>query len=1556
MTNHNDIPLTHQHIQDLSSADRLADFFTALNYPADERLPMTAEALQLPERLADAVQHLELLTQVDDGASVLQVYLFNLTSVTVARTRDLARVFRDRFGNFLLVLTDDYSRLDFVLLERELPGHPGSGIASRSVSIVPKTLTVDRRNPGRVDLRVLQRFTFTEFDLEGDPDALAQYQKLKSAFTIAEWSQPYFNNRALFSDYYLTERLPESEAWNAPERNRAFRAVRNLFATTRPEIIQQADAAPEALIRPLLDMLGFTLREGEEADYLLQVGDPDDPAAFVLAYPWNRYLDGKDLTRDRERGESNPGALVVSLLDEEIAPWGIVTNGKIWRLYSAQAHSRATNYYEIDLEETLASPDPGQAFRYFYLFFRAEAYETGERAISGEVQELTFLDALREESSLYAQELGDRLKERVFERVFPHFAEGFIQGMGGPERLLAEPAEVRAEQLRDAFHGTLTFLYRLLFLLYAESRDLLPIREERGYYPISLQALKEEIAQQAGSLEDLAPTNLQENYDRQSTELYERLLKLFTVVDRGSARYNVPAYNGGLFTTDPEPGDDRLEARAARFLNQTHLPDQDLVLGLDLMARDLDSRRGDLALVDYKSLGVRQLGSIYEGLLEFKLRIASEEMAVVEGKRAEEVIPYAEAVAEERKILTEGRGSSARERVYPVGTVYLENDRRERKATGSYYTPDYIVKYIVRHTVGPVLDEKLADLRPRLREVEGDFHRLVQRKRDMEKVVPDQPRLLQENFGEVLGDLFDLKVLDPAMGSGHFLVEAVDYITDRLVRFLDGFPFLSTFFEGMRRSILEEMSRQNVTVDPDQLTDVTLLKRHVLKRCIYGVDLNPMAVELAKVSLWLDCFTLGAPLSFLDHHLRCGNSLIGAMAHELDESSAEEGQMTFLTGPFTGLLRAAEIMRGVSRLTDVTLEQVQESGELFRAYDQAAKPFKQLLDIHVAQHFGVERAAEFLTAYTQDQALAMLKGQAEVPEGIYQEVLEEARRLYEEKRFFHWDLEFPEVFIDLENTRWKKDGGFNVIIGNPPWIVTKPARNQQDRIFLQERYQSYEYQADLYVLFIERSIRLGNLRSYVSLITPNTWISNLSTPKIRKTVFSLSSIFSLVKVASNAFIDVIADSLIFVACICNDEQKSVNILELDQTGIHQIGEVTLSRAEIEEGKTIMISIPGARDLIKKVRSISINLEKLSEITRGVNPYDKYRGQSQEIIQSRAYHANYKKDETFVPELRGENVHRYSNTWHGNNWLSYGDWLAAPRDPDFHRGPRILFREIIGDTLIGLYLEEPWIADRSLYIAKFNEQKYSGSFMCAICNSHLIGFYSIVASEQFDEFFPKIRLQHFRELPIRKIHFTTSKNKRERLMFKFIELYKINDHKALLSQVETLLPKNENGEFLAFQEGATGAEEKSDVVHDLLAHLAEQMIEMNKQKQAHIEAFWADLAEVAEPDDFEELRNRGKWEQSLAKDLACLPYVDPESRSTKHLDESLGWDEECFRAFAGMLIGKSSLTPQMTAVYREHHPAYRELVERIQSTDDLIDQVVYRLYGLTEEEIQVVEGE
>jgi hypothetical protein len=221
-------------------------------------------------------------------------------------------------------------------------------------------------------------------------------------------------------------------------------------------------------------------------------------------------------------------------------------------------------------------------------------------------------------------------------------------------------------------------------------------------------------------------------------------------------------------------------------------------------------------------------------------------------------------------------------------------------------------------------------MRPKLREAE-QWHRERVKSAKAKGENPNKYEsgpAVENQWYKLVNDLFDIKVLDPAMGSGHFLVETVDYVTDKALGFLNSFPWnpVTAHLESVRSTILDEMEEQGISIDPRRLTDVNLLKRHVLKRCIYGVDLNPMAVELAKVSLWLHCFTLGAPLSFLDHHMRTGNSLIGTTVPMVDAVRAEKGQLPLsASSEWIGLTQAVQGMIEVGGLPDVTPAEVATS-------------------------------------------------------------------------------------------------------------------------------------------------------------------------------------------------------------------------------------------------------------------------------------------------------------------------------------------------------------------------------------------------------------------------------------------------------------------------------------------------------------------------------------------------------------------------------------------------------------------------------------------------------
>lgn len=1125
-----DIELTAQNILELSSSDALTAMFARMGYNTNARITQTPANLGITaEGTIKPIRSVELLA---DQEGLFQVYLFELTTVTITHTRALARAFRNRAGNYLLILTSDYERIDFVFLEKYLPHKANLATPSqKQVGIRPRVLTVNRHDPSRVDLRVLRRLTNTE------QDPFAQYDKIVSAYSIKDWSEDFFNNRALFSDYYLLERLRGFPEWSEDPKP-TFLALRDLHRNAPANYGGRSkETVCRSLLEPSLELLGFTFenirsrakRDGE-ADYRLWCNESsgDDIHALCLAYPWGRSLDAKDYQRDSETSDENPGALVVSLLEKGEAPWAIVTNGKVWRLYAQRTHSRATNYYEIDLEEVLAetgpkATDPSESFRYFWLMFRSQAFVPEQVVREGKEQSLCFLDRLLLESEDYAKKLGERLKSRVFEQVFPRLAEGFIHHIRQTD---GSDTDLNQARLDTIFQGTLTLLYRLLFLLYSESRGLLPINEDRGYYKVSLTKLKKDLSDALGNIADGVDTALDKQYGRTDYTIYDHLCELFMVIDQGDAGLNVPLYNGGLFLSAPEDDDNTPEADSARFLNTHRVPDRFMAKALDLLARDIDERRQDLVSIDFKSLGVRQLGSIYEGLLEFKLRVAPEKMAIVKGKRTDEIITYKEAKAKKRKILREGRSQSSPERTFAKGVVYLENDKRERKATGSYYTPDHIVKYIVKHTVGPVLDEKFDAMRPKLREAQAKYRAFFKKQDELKRRgLRSEPESKANLIGrEIVDELFDIKVLDPAMGSGHFLVEAVDIITDKTLSFLNSFPWnpVQAHLEEMRESILQEMDEQGISIDRNRLTDVNLLKRHVLKRCIYGVDLNPMAVELAKVSLWLDCFTLGAPLSFLDHHLRYGNSLIGSTIEEADTLRAETGQLTISsTSDWQGLLNAVQGMIEVGHLPDVTSKQVARSRQEYGFAISNLEVFKKILDLHVGRWFveiegregkKAKKAIDFLfdQIITDGDLFTWAHGKPSAMfDSTYKKAVDLALVAAQAHRFFHWELEFPEVFYGLRPGTQRvverlEDGGFDAVVGNPPYDVLSSKELGRD---ISNELAFFEVsplfkpaivgKKNYYKLFISLGVTAMNMKSRFSFIVPMALLGDAQSSGVR---------------------------------------------------------------------------------------------------------------------------------------------------------------------------------------------------------------------------------------------------------------------------------------------------------------------------------------------------------------------------------------------------------------------------------------------------------------------------
>ncbi|MCP1391244.1 MAG: N-6 DNA methylase, partial [Methanothrix harundinacea] len=614
-----------------------------------------------------------------------------------------------------------------------------------------------------------------------------------------------FKNRNLFSNHYLENQIKSAPEWGRSDHEAAFIEIKKIYEREAPFVGNLSESQLEdrlfrslfAVILPNYEVQGAT-KSREYPDYAFfpdreardrAQAKKDTDSFFKEAYAigevkrWDAELDR--FGKDRQDKRRNPSFQIWLYLHETEPAWGILSNGAKWRLYRQERPLDV--YYEVDLPAILAEGDC-EAFRYFYYFFREEAFLPNEK---GEV----FLEEVLRGSANYAREIGENLKENVY-RAMKKVAEGFIAWRENG----LDPAdpETRARVQRN----TMILLYRFLFLLYAEGKELLDLRDEVYASSYSFDRIKKEVATRLDgpAAQGFLPIK---------RSLLSDLSDLFRLIDQGSRSLgidgviSVPAYNGGLF--DPEKHPD---------LAKWTIGDSYLAEAIDLLSRSEaaggagkkggsgkgtarggdDGANGGKGFVDYSTLEIRHLGSIYEGLLEYNLAVADEDL-VVSGGKDRKWVPLAEFNRGKKKEKSfEEIGEFERAK---AGDLYLTTDRGERKATGSYYTPDYIVDYIVEKTVGPVVEERWKEA-------------------------------LLKNESLIEATL-SVKVLDPAMGSGHFLVGAVEFLAGKLM-------------EAAERDI-----DWGWVEDKGQFTS-EWAKREAVSHSIYGVDLNELAVELAKVS------------------------------------------------------------------------------------------------------------------------------------------------------------------------------------------------------------------------------------------------------------------------------------------------------------------------------------------------------------------------------------------------------------------------------------------------------------------------------------------------------------------------------------------------------------------------------------------------------------------------------------------------------------------------------------------------------------------------------------
>ena len=1251
-------------------------------------------------------------------------------------------------------------------------------------------------------------------------------------------------NQSLFSNYYLDSLIVGQSQWaDTPDIESDYAAIKALFDAIAPNAEDFNEAQTEhEFIQPLLEQLGHTF-EVQPALHTSQGTKRPDYAFFASsdahsaaqprintseffntalavgdAKKWSRNLDRKTQDGGDPFNNQNPNYQIDFYLRGADKDWGILTNGRQWRLYHRQTSYRLDSFYEVDLAALLTENGDLNAFRYFYCLFRRDAFIPDPSGTS-------FLDLVLTESLQYTVAVSDDLKNRVYDAL-RLLIDGFLKF----PRNRFDEANPPLDEIQT---NCLILLYRVLFILYAESRDLLPLDNRDYTMQYSLDHLATDSHERLDSGTAFAP----------GASLYwTRLQQLFTLINDGWEDH-IPQYNGGLFNPGQHP-----------FLERYGIDDEALAKVIERLTRTKQGKR-----IAYRDLDVRHLGDIYEGLLEYQPKIASEDLVIVSKKGNETVAPK--------------KSAPKHEIAYSEGEVYLLTDKGERKATGSYYTPDYIVRYIVENTLGPLCEGKTVD------------------------------------------EILSLKILDPATGSGHFLVGVVDYLAEELITHPDA---------------------PHMTETGSDETELAYWRRRVVESCVYGVDLNPMAVELAKLSLWLHTVAKGEPLSFLDHHIRCGNSLIGAKIGSLpnlpelrgNRRNTSETQTEFqMEFPFTDRVATAiGHYLLIEEMESRTADQIHAKEHQLDIAQQMLRLHKGVANLWTSVYFGND-----LSQSDYHQALNALHSRdTDALENL--PFYRRAQEIATEKRFFHWEIEFPEVFRD-QYGREKDNPGFDAIVGNPPWSGKENMLTEEDYDYLRNLdVDNLNY----YPYFIVISLGMTRLNGGFAMVLPDSLLIK-AYRRTRQYILNNHTLREITHL-TKPFEDVDHDVIIMRAIsgkIQNDyimcrivPYKSTRI---ELTDAIQVRHESWNNEQLDFRFNLLLD-EEIEAISNKLSDVGIDYKSICETHEGIHT----RHKRTELFPESVDVLTPLHKPLLIGEKSGDIIEPYYIQWNGR-YVNYDPALCTPNSrgmtPDlvnaawFTQPKLVIVRT--GEQFTTAIDRDHFYLSNNLFSSFRREDSVldvSYEYLCCLLNSELLQrFLRIRIAPRFGSLYVETKIKHLDLLPIRQISFTTSADERDRQLAKAKTLY------------QRCLNRGSTDCVLGFvKHHLTADPERSDVVHDLLAFQAEQMVEMNKAKGEEIRGFLRYLE-----------REIGVGIDTLKNKTAIQSYFD---LSFERLLEILRRNRRSIAPDLSSRNFQESLEREFTRSRETLDP----LLTRIQQTDALIDQVVYQLYGLTDEEIAVVE--
>jgi type II restriction/modification system DNA methylase subunit YeeA len=1370
-------------------------------------------------------------------------------------------------------------------------------------------------------------------------------------------------NRDLFSNHYLDEHLPGSDPWQSVDSTtlqQAYENITDLWERERDLVADRNESQlEEKFIRPMFRELGIpfeveeSVRQGQRRpDYGFFESDEESRNAFTRrrndgdfyqnavavadAKRWGRKLDTRG---ERQRDFENPSYQIHVYLQETPTTWAVLTNGRYWRLYYGPTSHRLDSYYEIDLQTVLETGDR-EAFKYFYLFFRHKAFLPDA---SGDC----FLDDVYNQSNIFAQELGEDLQDNIYEAI-RILAEGFLTY---PDN------DLGVDDLERIHDSSLIYLYRLIFVLYAESegRDLLNTDNEIYRTSYSLNTIKQEVAEELDST--------QPRYQSWQDTLWNRIDELFQLIDLGSVSHgipedelHIPAYNGGLFRTNPDEED----SCEAQFLATYTVGDEYLAQVIELLTRSQTGSEEKI-FVDYSSLDVRHLGRIYERLLEYKLNIADEPLTLdndeyVVANAGDDIVVEPEA-------------------------VYLTTDSGERKATGSYYTPEYVVEYIVENTLEPLVTEIREDL------VGSDASG-------------------KDGFAEEFAQrIFELKVLDPAMGSGHFLTNAVDYLA---------------------REIIDVQGRQAKqqgieTVDPEH--DINWARRQVAQRCIYGVDLNPLAVELAKVSLWLRTLAAEKPLAFLDHHLKTGNSLVGSDIEEIGAPKNEkqenrpESETSLSQYIDTRQGTIEQLMRIYQDFIAIENQEPADVKEMEAKYDEFERNklrqrLEAMANVQTAEDFNLDN----IPGDAYEQMAAAVEDDDKWTDIEQRSWFQDAQNRSENSQYFHWHLEYPEVFYGTSGKK-KSDGGFDAVIGNPPWIsfglrgVDKLPEDEKS-YYKSQFDDSAEYKISTYALFIESGIRLTKKNGRHGYIVPDSFLIGQYFSKVRSYMLEQTEIKEINLVLEDFWESDIGRSLVYIveSDLEPNHENIMNISLYDtldeftaaQGKTNQYPQSFFHQTELKRFRLLFDS--QEKDLIEQI-------EKAAELTVGdvMSIHTGIRSRiGQKNIQSKE-----REGETWQKGIvSSAQVVRYDVSWE-NHYLNIDPELlwSGGWDKEVIEQPKILIRQT-GDRIIAGLDTEGLYHLNNLHSAVLESERIDIRYMLSLLNSNLLFRYYTLVTLELGRSMAQTDIEMLLKLPVKDVDFNYPEDQRTSLVEDCL-----NQIYEGISRQDMLVPSILKEEIHAGNLG---------IAHDVIcklsyntSELVEKREEMNidisdyirdydkgrtlgelSEYQPHQAIHESILAETTETKEGLQIgsvtvENKGlktlilanarykpensgeyetdRWGYTSTEMGTVMEFINLNEEKKALVNEFVPFvvneTDDGYAEFRSSATKTNSIIDRLEALrlpvhesvergldqYLERKEEYEEIERKIGKIDRLIDMIIYMMYGLTRAEIQTIEG-